>query len=39
MSKLLQVKLDDKLKIAVDNLFPSMGLDTSASTQYQDPVS
>jgi DNA-damage-inducible protein J len=33
MSKLLQVRLDDKLKAAADSLFSSMGLDTSTAVR------
>jgi len=31
MSKLLQVRLDEKLKADADNIFASMGLDTSTA--------
>ncbi|MDR3120647.1 MAG: type II toxin-antitoxin system RelB/DinJ family antitoxin [Clostridiales bacterium] len=31
MSKLLQVRVDEKLKIAADRVFSSMGLDTSTA--------
>ena len=31
MSKLLQVRIDDRLKAAADNIFASMGLDTSTA--------
>ena len=33
MSKLLQVRLDDKLKSDADNVFSSMGLDTSTAVR------
>jgi DNA-damage-inducible protein J len=33
MSKLLQVRVDDKLKAAADSLFSGMGLDTSTAVR------
>ncbi|MDR2620072.1 MAG: type II toxin-antitoxin system RelB/DinJ family antitoxin [Propionibacteriaceae bacterium] len=33
MSKLLQVRIDDKLKTAADGVFTSMGLDTSTAVR------
>ena len=33
MSKLLQVRIDDRLKAAADSLFTSMGLDTSTAVR------
>jgi DNA-damage-inducible protein J len=33
MSKLLQVRVDDKLKAAADSVFSSMGLDTSTAVR------
>jgi addiction module RelB/DinJ family antitoxin len=33
MSKVLQVRIDDKLKVAADNVFASMGFDTSTAVR------